>query len=381
MILTPHTYPYAIDDNGKPIYINQVTQENRRHTHYHCYGCGKELFPVLCTKKESHFRHEKGAFCDPDRYLHEYAKATLKARFEESDTFEVQYNAKRRCANIATCEFAKQYAFEECEPEGMYRIDLKKYYDTCTEEQGYYKVLPDGKKKYIADLILTNSNDEDIPPVCIEVWVTHECTDDKKKNGGHIIEVKIENEEDANRPLIESLYSKPIRFYNFKRNITLQPSRHFLHVKTIDGRINKETSICSDGLQYDENAKDELIISDERMSIQSQDRLYINYLGLKGINIPQADTCCYGTIVENKKTKSLGLRCWSYTKFRQCPCQYYSPSEKKCQTYLETVYTETPFWCNEKLNFKKIIKRRKKNVVTDEILQEVYDALYNNNKK
>ena len=131
MIVAPHKYPYAIDDNGKPIYIDQVTQENRRHTHYHCYGCRKELFPVLCTKKESHFRHEKGALCDPDRYLHEYAKAEIKRRFDESNTFEVQYEAYRRCLIKSSCEIAEKCKLSECEKDGLYTIDLKEFYDTC----------------------------------------------------------------------------------------------------------------------------------------------------------------------------------------------------------------------------------------------------------
>ena len=74
MLTTPHKYPFAINDDGKPIFIDDVTQENRRHTHYHCYGCGAELFPVLGGARKHHFRHEKDAICDPNKYLHEYVQ-------------------------------------------------------------------------------------------------------------------------------------------------------------------------------------------------------------------------------------------------------------------------------------------------------------------
>ncbi|MBR2195906.1 MAG: hypothetical protein IJ911_09860 [Salinivirgaceae bacterium] len=71
MIITPHKYPFAINDDGLPIHIDNISQENRKQTHYYCYGCGAELFPVLGEKREHHFRHEKDAICDPDKYLHD----------------------------------------------------------------------------------------------------------------------------------------------------------------------------------------------------------------------------------------------------------------------------------------------------------------------
>ena len=93
-----HRYKYAISDAGTPIFIDDITQENRRDTAYTCAGCGRQLFPVLAEKRERHFRHEKDSECsDYNRYLHEYAKAVLKKRFDENDTFIVQYYAYQEC--------------------------------------------------------------------------------------------------------------------------------------------------------------------------------------------------------------------------------------------------------------------------------------------
>ena len=93
--------------------------KKRHHTHYHCYGCGAELYPVLCTKKQSHFRHEADAICDPDKYLHEYAKAEIKRRFDESETFIVQYDAWRECRRAYECEIYSKCKLGRCEEHGL----------------------------------------------------------------------------------------------------------------------------------------------------------------------------------------------------------------------------------------------------------------------
>lgn len=360
MVITPHKYPFAINDDGNPIYIGEVTQENRRHTRYHCYGCGAELFPVLCTKKESHFRHEKDAICDPDKYLHEYAKAQIKRRFEESDTFYVQYEASRECKNRSKCEVFSQCRLPKCEEEGLYQIDLKEFYDTCTEEKGYYQDIPGGRKKYIADLILTNSQNPDIPQTCIEVWVTHECTEDKKKNGGRIIEIKIQTEADANRPIIESnSYEKPIRFHNFKKYIRTSPAYTFLHFKMKDGLIRKETSPCSEGIHYDIDARRELIVSDATISQEAQVLLYSIHLNKTGKVARNPYICTRGKIVKDAKGKE-GLLCRFYKKQEGCPCSSFVYSESKGEDILRKQFKQTPYWYQKGINEEALDELKQK---------------------
>ncbi len=289
-------YPYAKDDNGKPISITEIKKETRHNSHYYCYGCEAELFPVLGNIREHHFRHEKGSICDPDKYLHEFAKATIKKRFDENEQFIVKYNAHHKCKKIEDCNLFKQYHWSECEWDGFNSIDLKQYYDTCTPEKGYYQDLPNGKKKYIADLILSNSQKSKSPPTSLEVWVTHECTEDKKLNGGRIIELKISKEQDVFREIIENNnINLPIRFFNFKREVSSNKRKIFKHIMIKDKKIEIYDSSCSDGLKYDQNREYEIIISTNNTN-NHWILLSIILLNKKGYSIPEYQLCEYGYV-------------------------------------------------------------------------------------
>lgn len=356
MLINPHKYPYAIDDNGKPIYIDSVTNENRRDTHYHCYGCGAELYPVLCTKKESHFRHEKDAICDPDKYLHEYAKARLKERFDNSETFEIQYYVTYRCKNISTCKFA-QYGWKECERKELKKVNLKEYYDTCTPEKGYYQELSDGRKKYIADLILTNSKEAKIPALCIEVWVTHECTEDKKQNGGRIIEIKVESEEDANRPLVETdrFAEKPIRVYNFSNCLKeIEPGRQFKHVKLLHGLMTDfvvatEMSLCSEGLNFDPKALYEIVLAKGDLQNSIIELIFAAYCNEHNMRYSQAELCRNEINIHGQRERR--VHCNFPVAAKSCPCDHFKYDSSKLQNILRNLPNDCPIWDkNEQLH-------------------------------
>lgn len=290
-------YGFARTEDGKPIHISSISKEDRHRCRYFCYGCDKELFPVLGEKREKHFRHEKGAECDPNRYLHEHAKSELKKRFDENETFIVQYHATQICEKAEQCVFRKQYNWPECEHEGLYSIDLKKHYDTCTPEKGYYQELPDGKKRYVADLKLTNSQKPAQKPVCIEVWVAHECTEDKKQNGGRIIEIKINDEKDIARPIIESDDENlPIRFFNFKNPVSVEPSIKFLHIKLMTGLKQQFVPViditpCYEGLEFDTKGLNEIILSTDHISSGLAEDIYAVYCHNAGIPYPHPFLC------------------------------------------------------------------------------------------
>lgn len=335
-LITPHKYPFAINDDGKPIYIDDVTPENRRHTHYHCYGCGAELFPVLGDERKHHFRHEKDAICDPDKYLHEYAKAEIKRRFEESEVFEVQFNAKLICRDSDNCKFFEQFHWNECESEEALRtINLKEYYDTCIAEKGYYQELQDGKKKYIADLMLTNSEKHSVPPVCIEIWVTHECTEDKKINGGRIIEIKVTEEADAVRPIIESDdIDKPIRFYNFQRELPSEATKTFSHLKMLPGLRGKvvvrDESTCKESVPYDPKASHEIIFH-EKVVTEAQEIAYAHYCNEHGIKYPEQGLCENWNVV--KRSTGNYLACSFSRRYGHCPCPQFKYSHDKAEQF------------------------------------------------
>ena len=118
--------------------------------------------------------------------------------------------------------------FEIGEPKPVLKtVNLRKLYDTCSIEKG--------ADKYIADLLLTNSQDESVQPMFLEVFVTHKCTAEKIASGYPIIEIKINQKEDADNAIIENagevideylfmqsenrIALPPIVFYGFNRDV------------------------------------------------------------------------------------------------------------------------------------------------------------------
>ena len=325
-----YTYPYAINENGVPVHIEDISIENRHDHHYHCYGCEAELFPVLGKKRKHHFRHEKGCTCDPNRYLHEFAKATIKKKFDENDTFVVKYNAYQKCKKSDECVFFQKYHWPECERDGLYEIDLKKFYDTCSPEKGFYEDLPDGRKRYVADLLLKHSQKPENKQICIEIWVTHECTDDKKQNAGRIIEIKILKEKDAYRPIIESDDEElPIRFFKFKKSVLTEPSHLLKHIKVVNNdnmlKIERNECSCSDGITLDDDSIYEVVI-DPILKKNEEKILFAALCNQSGTDIMIRNhiVCKHGQLVK------YGYRRYLSCHQNKCPCPRFQNDLNKC---------------------------------------------------
>lgn len=339
-----HRYKYAISDAGTPIFIDDITQENRRDTTYTCAGCGRQLFPVLSEKRERHFRHEKDSDCsDYNRYLHEYGKAVLKKRFDENDSFIVQYYAYQECRLFNTCSVRQDHNWEKCSFHGLYQLDLKKYYDTCTPEKGFYEENTDGKKRYVADLKLTSS-ESNISPTILEVWVNHECTEEKKNSGSHIIEIKIEQEKDAWREIIqtEADADLPILFYGFKDFVTTEPQYTFKHLKTMHGlygpiAIVTDESSCGEKIEFDSKGIFEIVVSTNRLKTDEYEVLF-------AVNMNKADLdytykakrlCRFFDII--KRDGKEYIRCRYVQRYKQCPCQQYTYNSEKGKLLLDKI--------------------------------------------
>lgn len=361
MIFKSHKYPFAINDDGKPIYIENVTPESRCHSHYYCYGCGAELFPVLGKVREHHFRHKKDAICDPNKYLHEYAKAEIKRRFDENEKFEVRYYAKRECRLKETCKLTNIFHPKECVSDGLYLINLKDYYDTCIAEKGFYQTLPDGKQKYIADLMLKSSQHPERKPVCIEIWVTHECTEEKKNSKMRLIEVKINTESDACHPIIESSNDseRPIHFYNFRKNINVTPSKtSFRHYKIKDEQIRVETIPCNEEL-YDKDAKYELIVPTD-VSNEDGCILYFIYLNSKGLTVKHPFLCARGIYSSNKEKAFVSCK-YLFGANKMCPCPNFVYSKIKKEQFLKKRFRDTLYLYRDNIDDKEKDKNNNSN--------------------
>lgn len=235
-------YPEAVTADGSLVCAIDIEKgcEVWEEMKFYFPGCeGDEEEEMLFIQRKHRngvtkfFRHRPGYIGDrnePDRYLHNYAELRIKQRFDESLTngeFPVQYYVVEKCPDSFSCKL-KSYLKCKGEPKPILKtLNLRKLYDTCSIEKG--------TDKYIADLLLTNSKDDSIKPMLLEIFVTHKCTEEKIASGYPIIEIKINCKEDADNAIIENagevvdeyLFMQsenknilpPIVFYGFKRDV------------------------------------------------------------------------------------------------------------------------------------------------------------------
>lgn len=208
-----YKYAYIDDDRDKVISIDEITDENRKQYKYRCIGCGHELLPRAISSKfrTPHFYHKEQVNCSGETYLHKLTKRVIKEKFDKGPTFIVEYEITKVCSNN-DCKYRNPRCIEEHIP---YRINLKKYFDTCTEE-AFVEVNND---KYIADILLTHSEYPD-RKLLIEVCVKHPCEEDKISSHLKIIEIIIREEQDVfclqKNDVIRSQPRK-VDFHSFKK--------------------------------------------------------------------------------------------------------------------------------------------------------------------
>lgn len=214
-------YQYAYDENQHLISINDITKENRNEHQYVCIGCGNPLLPraIGSKSRRPHFYHKELVDCSGETYLHKLTKKIFREKFLNAEHFEVTYRVKKEC-DAFNCKFRNKRCVDEYSTT---TIDLKEYYDTCEEEVTI--------KSFVADLLLTNSKNPQIPPILIEVCVSHACEPEKRNSGLKIIEMKIRSEDDI-KDLLDFNHLKEeygweyehkkggtAEFISFKRNL------------------------------------------------------------------------------------------------------------------------------------------------------------------
>lgn len=337
------TFHNATDSDGQIIHIDEVTNDNRAE-HYYCVGCGGEMSAVLGDKREHHFRH-KEAHCSWESYLHKLGKMLLKQRFETQKEFVVKYYVEHHCEKSKSCKLESIYGEKKCNCRELLTIDLKKIFDTCEEEVTY--------KGFRADLMLSSKEHPEREPIFLEISVTHDCEPEKLESGIQIIELKITDENDVLRPLVEesSLFGRfnpehpydfstlpPIRFFNFKRQFeTARPLERFWVAKddkgVLRGYCTQDNLNCRNvENNHREDSIYEIAIPSEVLVGNRKPNLY--EFGMvkavsAGIDVKHCGICdkwqrCilnYNEEVEDKKTgekKLVPRRIW----MRQIPDQY-----------------------------------------------------------
>ena len=240
-------YPAAYSEDHL-VEITSVTEKDRRKE-YFCISCGAEMHPVLGSKKEHYFRHS-GVSCSWDGFIHKYAEEKFKEAFDNSDTFLIPFNRHNKCPKVDNCLLYNQFAFSKC--DGIIEsLDLKK---ECWA----------GDKKYIADLLLTNSKNEGQKPLFIEIFHTHKCTDDKRNSGIKIIEIKIDTIDNIKT----FLDPKSQKFSSFEL-INFKPESHITGLYEV-----QKASYTKDVQDELKCEKIQCVCTDERLANKTEDSLF-----------------------------------------------------------------------------------------------------------
>ena len=171
----------------------------------------------------------------------------IRERFYNSEHFVISYPVTIACNNTA-CVLRN----ERCEERNLaHDIDLKEIYDTCEEE-----VSING---FVADLLLTSSKKPNIPPILIEICVSHACEVEKRNSGLKIIEIKIKDESDFDKIFSDGVLKEivpswevkvsNVEFISFKRIFseqrTVKISRYIFNPQSVAEGYFTQTD-CSD---------------------------------------------------------------------------------------------------------------------------------------
>lgn len=304
-------YRNAVDTKGNIIEIEQVTDEDRHINKYYCIGCGDEMKAALGKKIIHYFSHKNYCNCSPESYYHNLAKRILRHKFDSSTQFPVKYYAHNDCPKATQCKLKDRHNWEGCSSVVLRTINLKDFYNTCKEEELY--------NGFKADLFFTHTEYPDRNPLFLEVAVTHNCTPEKINSKIRIIEIKIQNEDDIHREIIENAGEfinesnitisnkkelSPIRFYNFKRETRDEgrnPLSRLYILQDGAGRCyvdSKSKEIyCSDEISdHKNNSLLEVTISEEAIPKGFEFDLYDLGMALaseKGLDVKSCTLCNY----------------------------------------------------------------------------------------
>ena len=91
-------YHFAYDEHDSIIDIDNVSSEYRKEHDFHCISCGALMMARLGNEKAHHFAHKGGESCGSETYLHKLAKLMLKRKFDNSQSFVIEYTLRIKCS-------------------------------------------------------------------------------------------------------------------------------------------------------------------------------------------------------------------------------------------------------------------------------------------
>ncbi len=159
--------------------------------------------------------------------------------FSQKESIFLEMNAYQKCNQYDSCIFRKD---KFCTDKTTIQHNMKEYYSRCTQERGY-----DG---FIADL-LCESEKRTSSPIFIEIFVTHECSQEKKQSGIRIIELHIQSEKDILHIINSTkiVEGNMVKLYNFKRKIFkkddfTQPFQKYMLYPTLKSFVDMDGYTC-----------------------------------------------------------------------------------------------------------------------------------------
>ena len=214
---------------------DSLSSSNER---YFCPYCHSEMIAKRGNIRQWHFAH-KADKCSYDKYLHSIAEIMIMNWFNQKEHIILSMDSYEKCDKYDNCVF---YDKINCKRVKKVQFDLKTYYSKCIQEHRC--------RDFIADLYCENKTNPNLP-IFIEVFVTHECSQEKKKSGIRIIELSIQSEEDI-LDIVNSTNlneCEKVKLHNFKRKEVLaedfaQPFQKYILHHTLKSYVERDTFTC-----------------------------------------------------------------------------------------------------------------------------------------
>ncbi len=227
-----HKYQhFALDQDNNIVDIKNTVDNNK----YYCPNCHAKMILKRGQIRQWHFAHKTNK-CSYDSYLHSIAKKMIADWFNNNEHITLKLNCENKCRKYEKC---KIYNKDICSIPIKKTFDLKKYYKKCILEHKY--------NGFVADIYCEHKS----APIFIEIYVTHECSLEKKNSGIHIIELRIQSEEDIINIINSSelIENQNIQLYNFKRQEdttynTKQDIQKYILFPSLKSHVDKVSYTC-----------------------------------------------------------------------------------------------------------------------------------------
>ena len=184
-------FGYALlDDTKHTVSIDDIDRPFTRLYKFYCPHCHNEMYATFGEVQLPHFRHN-GDKCQHSKYLHDLAEHVFYEEYskclDNGWPFFLELRIPTPCNKA--CVLKKH---TDCKEHYIQKtVDLTKEYTLISLE-----TRVDIDDRYRRPDILLESLDG--KQLWVEIWVSHETEEDKRKDG-RIIEIKIDTEKDLEK--------------------------------------------------------------------------------------------------------------------------------------------------------------------------------------